>query len=139
MRTHATVPPLSHGRAAARGDCADGGPDALTLLVVELALACLETTALGHRLMTLQEAVDEWEARATAALAAASTPDAEVGAMRMAMDAAVLLADAERAEFDTATRWAEHIVRSRKLAKRALRVVGGATSRRLGPPQGPTS
>jgi hypothetical protein len=136
MRTHASLPPLSHARAAARGECAELGTEPLPLLVIELALACLETAALGHQLMSLQEAADESEARAAEALAAASSPDAEVGAMRLAMDAAALLADAERAELATATRWAEHVVASRKLARRALRVVSESPSRRLLPPAG---
>jgi hypothetical protein len=135
MREHATLPPLSHTRAAARGRCAEGGSDGLSLLVLELALACLETAALGHQLMSLQDVADESEARAAEALAAASSPDAKVGAMRVAMEAAASLADAERAEFATATRWAEHVVASRELAKRALRVVSESTSRRLRPPQ----
>ena len=133
---HATIPPRSHMRAAARGECPEGGPDGLPLLVLELALACLETAALGHQLMSLQEVADESEARAAEALAAASCPDAEVGAMRVAMDAAASLADAERAEFATATRWAEHVVASRNLARRALTVVSESTSRRLGRPAG---
>src|SRR4051794_1970439 len=98
MRSHAPLPPVSHTRAAARAECPEGEPDGLPLLVLEVALACLEGASLGHALMTLQEVADESEARATHALATASEPDAGVAAMNEAMRAAASLARAERVE-----------------------------------------
>jgi hypothetical protein len=91
--------------------------------VLELALACLEGAGLGRALMATQEAADESEARALDALAAVRTPGAGGAAMKEAIDAAAQFAGAERAEFAMATRWATHVVESRELALRALRVV----------------
>jgi hypothetical protein len=128
MRSHATLPPLSHSRAAARTECPEGGPDGLPVLVLELALACLEGAALGHALMSLQEVADESEARAMEALAAASDLQAGAPAMNEAMEAAASFGRAERAEFAAATRWATYVVESRELAQRALSVVTQSTS-----------
>jgi hypothetical protein len=127
MRSHATLPPVSHSRAGARAECPEGGPDGLPLLVLELALACLEGAALGHALMSLQEVADESEARAIEALAAAGDPGAGAAVMKEAIEAAISLARAERAEFATATRWATYVVESRELARRALGVVNRST------------
>ena len=126
-----TVPPLSHTRAAARGDCPESGPEGLELLVLELALSCLESAGLGHALMSLQEVVDEREALAAEALAAAREPGAGADAVREAAAAAASFAKAERAEFAAATRWATHVVESRELARRALTVVTASSSERF--------
>jgi hypothetical protein len=127
MRSHTSLPPLGHNRAAARADrppsCSGRGRDTLGALVLELAFACLDGTALGRALMTSQEVADESEARALEALAAASTPGAGSAAMKEALDAAASFSRAERAEFASATRWATHVVESRELAMRALRAV----------------
>src|SRR3977135_3091134 len=91
MRSHTSLPPLSHNRAAARADrppsCSGRGRDTLGALVRELALACLDGTALGRALMTSQQVADESEARVLEALAAASTPGAGSAAMKEALDA----------------------------------------------------
>jgi hypothetical protein len=123
MRSHASLPPLGHRRAAARADrppsCSGRGRDTLDALVLELALACLDGATLARALMTSQELADETETRALEALAA-STP---ATGMKEALDAAAAFARAEDAELACATRWATHVVESRELALRALGVV----------------
>lgn len=127
MRSHTSLPPLGHSRAAARGGCprsrSDGVLDERDLLVLELALACLEGTALARALMTMQGVADESEALAVEKLTAASDPAAGAGALKDAIDAAVSFGRADRAEFATAQRWARYVVESRKLARRALTLV----------------
>lgn len=131
MRAHTSIPPLGHSRAAVRGECphprSDGLLDERDLLVLELALACLEGTALARALMTMQEAADESEARAVEKLTAAADPTAAAGALHDAIDATVSFGRADRAEFATAQRWARHVVESRELARRALRLVTPST------------
>jgi hypothetical protein len=90
--------------------------------VLELALACIDGATLARALMTSQAVADESEARAIEAFAA-NNPVAGAAAMREALDAAASFARAEHAEFASATRWATHVVESRELALRALRLV----------------
>jgi hypothetical protein len=92
-------------------------------LVLELALACLEGAALGRAVMILQEAADDSEAQAAAALVTASHSRADVMATSEAIQAAASLARVERAELAAATKWAAHVADSRELARRALAVV----------------
>ncbi len=88
--------------------------------MLELALACLEGTALARALMTTQEVADESETRAVEKLTAATDPGADAGALDDAIDAAISFGRADRAEFATAQRWARHVIESRALARRAL-------------------
>jgi hypothetical protein len=92
------------------------------LLVLELALSCLEGAALGRAVMVLQEAADDSEAFAADALAKASEPDAGWTATNVALEATAALARVERAELAASSRWAAHVVQSRELARRALDV-----------------
>ncbi len=134
VRSHALNPPLSHARAPARGECQDAAGEELDLLVLELALACLEGAALGRALMLLQSAADECEERAADALFEASRAHAGVTASGAALEAGAALARIERAELAAATRWAAHVAQSRELARRALEVAAGAS--RPGPRRG---
>jgi hypothetical protein len=118
--------PLSHSRAQARGECRDRAGEELDLLLLELALACLEGAALGRAVMLLRSAADESEALAADALLAASREGAGVAASSAALKAAGALARAERAELAAATRWADHVTQSRALARMALEVAAGA-------------
>jgi hypothetical protein len=88
--------------------------------MLELALTCLEGAALGRSLMVLQEAADDSEARAAAALELAAGRFGDIAAMTSALDAVTAFADAERAELAAAARWAEHVSTSQELARRAL-------------------
>ena len=127
MRSHAANAPLGHSRAQARGECRDRTGEELDLLLLELALACLEGAALGRAVMLLRSAADESEALAADALLAASRADAGVTASSAALKAAGALARAERAELAAATRWADHVIQSRALARTALEVAAGAS------------
>jgi hypothetical protein len=122
MRSHATGAPLGHARAEARGECLRRSAQSLELLVLDLALTCLEGAALGRAVMVLQEAADDSEAAAADALAKASRLGAGAAASKAAIEAAASLARIERAEVAAAGRWAAHLAQSRELARRALAV-----------------
>lgn len=119
------VRPFSHTRARARAECRDAAFGELELLVLELALVCLEGAALGRSVMMLQESADEYETLSADSLAMASDPRAGVEAWALAFEAARSLARVERAELAASARWAAHAMQSRELALRAL----GATRR----------
>ncbi len=122
------VPPVSHTRARARAECRDAPFEEPELLVLELALVCLEGAALGRSVMVLQEAADEFEVVTADALAMASDPRAGVTAWALALESAGSLARVERAELAASARWAEHATHARELALRAL------DATRRGPP-----
>lgn len=120
MRSHVAVPPSSHTRARARGQCDDAAFEELELLLLELALTCLEGASLGRSVMMLQEAADEAETIAIEALAIASEPAATVPAWALALEATASLGRLERAELAASARWAAYAERSRALALQAL-------------------
>ena len=110
--------------------------DELATLVLELALACLRCAELRRRLMVLQGAVDDAEARAGRALEVMSARGGDAGSVAAALEALGELARVEGAERAAAGRWAVHVSASRDLARRALGMPVELRGQRDGRPPG---